>query len=126
MQIIAEEGRGVLVYIRQEGRGIGLHNKVKAYSLQDEGFDTIEANEKLGFSSDLRHYGIGAQILVDLGVKRMKILTNNPKKVTGIQGWGLEIVEIISIQGSENSENTDYLETKRIRMGHRIPKEKKS
>ena len=126
LQIIAEEGRGVLVYIRQEGRGIGLHNKVKAYSLQDEGFDTIEANEKLGFSSDLRHYGIGAQILVDLGVKKMKILTNNPKKVTGIQGWGLEIVEMISIQGSENPENTDYLETKRIRMGHKILKGKKS
>ena len=125
MQIIAEEGRGVLVYIRQEGRGIGLHNKVKAYSLQDEGFDTIEANEKLGFSSDLRHYGIGAQILVDLGVKKMKILTNNPKKVTGIQGWGLEIAEMVSIQGSENPENSEYLETKRIRMGHKILKEKK-
>ena len=125
LQIIAEEGRGVLVYIRQEGRGIGLHNKVKAYSLQDEGFDTIEANEKLGFSSDLRHYGIGAQILVDLGVKKMKILTNNPKKVTVIQGWGLEIAEMVSIQGSENPENSEYLETKRIRMGHKILKEKK-
>ena len=126
LQMISEVGRGVLVYIRQEGRGIGLHNKVKAYSLQDEGFDTIEANEKLGFSSDLRHYGIGAQILVDLGVKKMKILTNNPKKVTGIQGWGLEIVEMLPIQGSENPENRNYLETKRMRMGHTIKKRNES
>ena len=126
LEIISEAGRGVLVYIRQEGRGIGLHNKVKAYSLQDEGFDTIEANEKLGFSADLRHYGIGAQILVDIGVRKMKILTNNPKKVTGIQGWGLEIVEMLPIQGSENPENRNYLETKRMRMGHTIKKSKES
>jgi len=116
---IAAEGRGVLLYMRQEGRGIGLHNKIKAYQLQDEGLDTIEANEKLGFAMDLRHYGVGAQILVDLGVKKFNQMTNNPRKVVGLQGYGLEINQV-SLEVPSNPENRRYLKTKRDRMGHTL------
>ncbi len=118
LDIIAREGRGILLYMRQEGRGIGLHNKIMAYSLQDNGMDTIEANESLGFDADLRHYGIGAQILCDLGVKRIRLLTNNPRKVVGLCGYGLEIVERMPIELKANGENREYLRTKRSRMGH--------
>ena len=104
----------------QEGRGIGLINKLKAYNLQDQGFDTVEANEKLGFKADLRDYGIGAQILKDLGVKKMKLMTNNPKKVVGLEGYGLEIVERISLEIAPNPMNQMYLDTKRDKLGHMI------
>jgi 3,4-dihydroxy 2-butanone 4-phosphate synthase/GTP cyclohydrolase II len=113
-----EEECGVLLYIRQEGRGIGLVNKIKAYALQDEGFDTVEANEKLGFKPDMRNYGIGAQILVDLGVREMRLLTNNPKKMVGLDGYGLKIVEQVAIEVSPNEHNKCYLECKRLKMGH--------
>ena len=116
---IAAEGRGVLLYMRQEGRGIGLHNKLKAYQLQDEGLDTVEANERLGFPMDLRHYGVGAQILVDLGVKKFNQMTNNPKKVIGLQGYGLEIQQV-PLEVVPNPENVRYLKTKRDRMGHTL------
>ena len=118
LTILGKEGAGVFLYMRQEGRGIGLHNKIKAYSLQDNGLDTIEANKKLGFDADLRHYGIGAQILRDLGVKKLRLLTNNPKKVVGISGFDLEIVERVPVEASVNDENRDYLRTKKVRMGH--------
>ena len=114
---IGSEG-GIFVYMRQEGRGIGLHNKLKAYELQDSGKDTVEANKTLGFPPDLRHYGVGAQILVDLGVKKIKLLTNNPKKVVGLDGFGLEIVEVIPILGNENEHNKTYLKTKKQKLGH--------
>ena len=119
MQRISEEG-GVLLYLRQEGRGIGLPAKIHAYKLQEQGFDTIEANEKLGFASDLRDYGMGAQILHDLGVRRIKLLTNNPKKVVGLEGYGLEITEQLPLSLPANEHNQKYLETKRIRMGHTL------
>ena len=119
MQRISEEG-GVLLYLRQEGRGIGLPAKIHAYKLQEQGFDTIEANEKLGFASDLRDYGMGAQILHDLGVRRIKLLTNNPKKVVGLEGYGLEITEQLPLSLPSNIHNEKYLETKRIRMGHTL------
>lgn len=113
-----EEESGVLLYIRQEGRGIGLVNKIKAYALQDEGFDTVEANEKLGFKPDMRNYGIGAQILVDLGVRLMRLMTNNPKKIVGLDGYGLRIVEQVPIEVSPNPHNKCYLECKKLKMGH--------
>ena len=116
---IEDAGNGVLVYMRRhEGRGIGLPAKIHAYKLQEQGLDTIEANEKLGFPSELRDYGIGAQILVDLGVRKMRFLTNNPKKVVGLEGYGLEIVELVPIKAKSNPHNAKYLETKRLKMGH--------
>jgi 3,4-dihydroxy 2-butanone 4-phosphate synthase/GTP cyclohydrolase II len=118
MRMIDKEGAGVLLYIRQEGRGIGLVNKLKAYALQDQGLDTVEANIELGFKPDLRNYGIGAQILVDLGVKKMRLLTNNPKKVVGLDGYGLSIVEQIRIEIEPNEYNRCYLECKKAKMGH--------
>ena len=118
LKMLGKEGTGAFLYMRQEGRGIGLHNKIKAYSLQDGGLDTVEANEKLGFESDLRHYGIGAQILLDLGIKKIRLMTNNPKKVVGLSGFGLEIVERVEAEIQPNNENLAYLQTKRARMGH--------
>ena len=118
MEMMDKEGAGVLLYIRQEGRGIGLVNKLKAYVLQDQGLDTVEANEKLGFKPDLRNYGIGAQVLVDLGVRKMKLITNNPKKMIGLQGYGLSIVEQVPIEIEPNKYNKCYLECKKLKMGH--------
>lgn len=120
MAKMEEEGSGVLLYIRQEGRGIGLVNKIKAYALQDEGFDTVEANEKLGFEPDMRNYGIGAQILVDLGVRRMRLLTNNPKKMVGLEGYGLSVDEQVPIEVEPNEFNKCYLECKKLKMGHML------
>jgi len=118
MQMMNEEGTGVLLYVRQEGRGIGLVNKLKAYVLQDQGYDTVEANEKLGFKADLRDYGIGAQVLADLGVRKMRLITNNPKKIVGLEGYGLSVVEQVPIQIEANDFNRCYLECKRLKMGH--------
>ena len=118
MAAIAQEGRGVIVYIRQEGRGIGLDNKIKAYALQDLGSDTVEANELLGFPPDPRDYGVGAQILVDLGVRRIRLLTNNPRKRAGLEGYGLQVVERVPLEIPPNKENYAYLKTKRHRLGH--------
>jgi 3,4-dihydroxy 2-butanone 4-phosphate synthase/GTP cyclohydrolase II len=120
MKAISEEGRGIFLYMRQEGRGIGLHNKIRAYALQDQGLDTVEANEALGFASDIRDYGIGAQILADLGVRNIRLLTNNPKKVIGLEGYGLKVVETVPIVCKPNPQNVKYLETKRKKMGHLI------
>ena len=118
LDIISKEGAGVFLYMRQEGRGIGLHNKIKAYSLQDTGLDTIEANQSLGFESDLRHYGVGAQILQDLGIAKLRLLTNNPRKVAGLSGFDLEIVDRVPVEASVNDENRRYLRTKKARLGH--------
>ena len=118
MKAIADESRGVFLYMRQEGRGIGLHNKIRAYALQDQGLDTVEANEALGFESDIRDYGIGAQILADLGVRNIRLLTNNPRKVIGLEGYGLQVVETVPIVCKPNPRNRRYLETKREKMGH--------
>jgi len=118
LNILGQEGKGIFLYMRQEGRGIGLHNKIKAYSLQDNGLDTVEANASLGFDPDLRHYGAGAQILQDLGVHKLRLLTNNPRKVVGLSGFDLEIVERVPVEASVTDENRDYLRTKRARMGH--------
>ena len=118
LTVISREGRGVLIYMRQEGRGIGLLNKLKAYELQDRGKDTVEANHALGFGADLRHYGIGAQILVDLGVRNLRYLTNNPKKIVGIEGYGLRVVERVPLEVPPTEENRQYLVTKREKLGH--------
>ena len=120
LQTVEKEGSGVVLYMRQEGRGIGLLNKLKAYKLQDEGLDTVEANEKLGFRPDLRDYGIGAQILRDLGVRKMRLMTNNPKKVVGLHGYGLEIVERVPLEVDPNYFNERYLAAKRDKLGHLI------
>jgi len=120
MKLIEKEGGGILLYMHQEGRGIGLVNKIRAYALQDKGLDTVEANEKLGFKADLREYGLGAQILVDLGVKKMRIITNNPRKIKGLEGYGLEIVGRVPIQSTPHSRNVEYLRVKKEKMGHLI------
>ena len=118
MELIQQEGRGVIVYLDQEGRGIGLLNKIKAYELQDSGADTVEANERLGFKPDLRNYGIGSQILLDLGLKSIRIMTNNPRKLVGIEGYGLQLLESVRLHAPENEENAGYLATKRAKLGH--------
>tara|TARA_B100001540_G_scaffold109118_1_gene97935 strand:+ start:456 stop:1664 length:1209 start_codon:yes stop_codon:yes gene_type:complete len=120
LKMIEKNGRGVLVYLRQEGRGIGLKNKIKAYQLQDKGLDTVEANHKLGYKADLREYGIGAQILIECNVGKMNLLTNNPKKIIGLQGFGLEVTKRVSIETKVNCVNKKYLETKRDKLGHLI------
>jgi len=117
---ISESGHGVLVYMRQEGRGIGLPAKIHAYKLQEEGLDTVEANERLGFPADLRDYGTGAQILADLGVSKIRLLTNNPRKVVGLEGYGLEIVERVAVRPMSNPHNARYLSTKKKKLGHMI------
>ncbi len=118
MKLIQREGRGVIVYLDQEGRGIGLLNKLKAYELQDKGADTVEANEQLGFKHDLRNYGIGAQILLDIGVRSIRILTNNPKKIVGIEGYGLVIADRVPLEAPSTDDNASYLDTKRTKLGH--------
>lgn len=118
MKLIEKEGNGIILYMHQEGRGIGLANKIKAYALQDKGMDTVEANEKLGFKADLRDYGIGAQILLDLGVRKMRIMTNNPKKIVGLEGYGLKVVERVPIEVIPHKRNLEYLRIKKEKMGH--------
>ncbi len=118
MQAIEKSGKGVILYMNQEGRGIGLVEKIKAYGLQDKGMDTVEANEALGHAADLRNYGIGAQILVDLGIKHIRLLTNNPRKIVGLEGYGLRVVERIPLEVEPNSVNYKYLKTKKEKLGH--------
>ena len=120
MRLIAKEGRGVVVYMRQEGRGIGLESKIRAYKLQEQGYDTVQANLKLGYPMDLREYGVGAQILADLGIRTIRLLTNNPKKIVGLEGYGLEVVEQVPIRIKPNKHNRKYLTTKRKKLGHLI------
>jgi 3,4-dihydroxy 2-butanone 4-phosphate synthase/GTP cyclohydrolase II len=120
MAMVNKEGKGVILYMRQEGRGIGLANKLRAYELQDKGLDTVEANIKLGFKPDLRDYGIGAQILVDLGIRKMKLMTNNPKKIVGLEGYGIKVVERVPIESSPHEKNIIYLQTKKKKMGHML------
>jgi 3,4-dihydroxy 2-butanone 4-phosphate synthase/GTP cyclohydrolase II len=120
MKMVGKAGKGVILYMHQEGRGIGLVNKLKAYALQDEGLDTVEANQKLGFKADLRDYGIGAQILRDLGVRRMKLITNNPKKIVGLEGYGLEVVDRLPIEIEPDPENLKYLQCKKDKLGHML------
>ena len=122
MSMVHEEGRGVILYLQQEGRGIGLANKLKAYALQDKGFDTVEANEELGFAADLRDYGVGAQILVALGVRKMKLITNNPKKIVGLEGYGLKVTGRVPIECIPKPENIRYLSTKCQKLGHLLDK----
>ena len=124
MQLIEEEGKGVIVYMNQEGRGIGLTNKLKAYKLQEEGYDTLEANLKLGFKGDERDYGIGAQIIRSLGVSKMRLMSNNPTKRTGLVGYGLEVVENVALEIESNEFNEHYLKTKRDKMGHTLKADK--
>ena len=120
LEHIEKEGKGLLVYLRQEGRGIGLKNKIMAYKLQEEGLDTVEANHRLGFPADLREYGIGAQIIRECGVRKMRLLTNNPRKIVGLEGYGLEIVGRENIEIQSNAVNKSYLQTKRDKLGHFI------
>src|SRR5437762_1116988 len=120
LQRIEQEGRGVVLYVAQEGRGIGLMNKLKAYELQDKGLDTVEANHALGFKSDLRSYGLGAQVLADLGLHKLRLRTNNPAKVAGLEGYGLEIVEHVPLLAEPVQTREKYLETKKSKMGHLI------
>jgi 3,4-dihydroxy 2-butanone 4-phosphate synthase/GTP cyclohydrolase II len=118
MELIEDAGRGIVVYLDQEGRGIGLLNKLKAYALQDQGADTVEANERLGFKPDLRDYGIGAQILLDLGLRSIRVLTNNPKKLVGLEGYGLRVEDGVRLEAPATTENASYLSTKRSKLGH--------
>jgi 3,4-dihydroxy 2-butanone 4-phosphate synthase/GTP cyclohydrolase II len=118
MELVSVRKRGIILYMKQEGRGIGLANKLKAYALQDSGLDTVEANEALGFAPDLRDYGIGAQILVDLGVRKIRLLTNNPRKVVGLEGYGLHIVERLPLHTEQVETNRKYLKTKKEKLGH--------
>jgi 3,4-dihydroxy 2-butanone 4-phosphate synthase/GTP cyclohydrolase II len=118
MKAIKEAGKGVVLYMRQEGRGIGLKNKLKAYALQDKGLDTVEANEVLGFGADMRDYGVGAQILCDLGLTKIRLLTNNPMKIIGLEGFGLEITERVPIEVPANDVNRAYMRTKKSKLGH--------
>jgi 3,4-dihydroxy 2-butanone 4-phosphate synthase/GTP cyclohydrolase II len=120
LKMIEKDGKGILVYLRQEGRGIGLKNKIRAYQLQDQGYDTVEANHKLGFKADLREYGIGAQILLDCNVRKMRLLTNNPKKIISLEGFGLQVVDRVPIEFKANEVNDKYLSTKRDKLGHLI------
>ena len=120
MEMIAEEGRGVIIYMRQEGRGIGFHNKIRAYALQDKGMDTVEANMSLGFAADQRDYGIGAQIMADLGLHDIRLMTNNPKKRIGLESYGLKVVETVPIVCTPNPHNIRYLQTKKDKMGHML------
>jgi 3,4-dihydroxy 2-butanone 4-phosphate synthase/GTP cyclohydrolase II len=121
MEMIEKEGKGVIVYLNQEGRGIGLFHKIEAYKLQEEGLDTVEANLHLGFKADERDYGIGAQILRDIGVKKIRLITNNPRKLTGLEGFGLQIVENVPIVIPPNPFNIKYLTTKKNKLGHNLP-----